>query len=197
MKKIIVALTGASGSIYFIRLLETLIKDDICIHIIASKHGEQVLKYETNIDLIKQVEKWKTINKHIHLENNDNLFSSIASGSYGCDKMIIIPCSMSTLSEIACGITKTLLTRSADVMLKERKKLIIVPRETPISSIHLENMLKLSNLGVTILPAMPGFYNHPQSIDDIINFVVGKALDSLGIRNDIYTRWEGKDEEIK
>lgn len=194
MEKIIVALTGASGSIYFLRLIEALINEDLCIHIVASRHGVEVLKYECNKDLKKLLDEWKKVNKRIYIEDNDNLFSPIASGSYGCDKMIILPCSMSTLSEIAFGTSKSLLTRAADVILKERKKLIVVPRETPMSSIHLENMFKLSNLGATILPAMPGFYNHPKTIDDLINFVVGKVLDSLEIKNYIYTRWEGKNE---
>jgi 4-hydroxy-3-polyprenylbenzoate decarboxylase len=194
MKKIIVGITGASGSIYFLRLMEKLIREDICIYVVASEQGEKVLKYETGIELKAQIEAWKKINKEIYLEDNNNLFSPIASGSFGADKMIIIPCSMSTLAEIAHGITKTLLTRSADVMIKERKNLVLVPRETPLSSIHLENMLKLSNIGVTILQATPGFYNFPKTIDDLVNFVVGKALDSLKIKNDTYIRWEGKKE---
>lgn len=195
MKKIIVGITGASGSIYFVRLMERLINENICIYVVASEQGKKVLKYETGIELEAQIEVWKKVNSEIYLEDNDNLFSPIASGSFGSDKMIIVPCSMSTLAEIANGITKTLLIRSADVMIKERKKLVIVPRETPLSSIHLENMLKLSNLGVTILQATPGFYNFPKTMDDLINFVVGKALDSLEIKNDSYIRWEGKNEK--
>lgn len=194
MKKIIVGITGASGSIYFLKLMEELIKEDICIYVVASEQGEKVLKYETGIELKAQIEVWKKINSEIYLEDNGNMFSPIASGSFGADKMIIIPCSMSTLAEIANGITKTLLVRSADVMIKERKNLVLVPRETPLSSIHLENMLKLSNIGVTILQATPGFYNFPKTIDDLINFVVGKALDSLKINNNTYIRWEGKKE---
>lgn len=194
MKKIIVGLTGASGSIYFLKLMDQLIKEDMCIYVVASEQGKNVLKYETGIELESQIETWKKVNSEIHLEENDNLFSPIASGSFGADKMIIIPCSMSTLAEIANGMSKTLLTRSADVMIKERKRLVLVPRETPLSSIHLENMLKLSNLGVTILQATPGFYNFPKTIDDLVNFVVGKAMDSLEIKNDNYTRWEGRKE---
>lgn len=194
MKKIIVGITGASGSIYFLKLMEELIKEDICIYVVASEQGEKVLKYETGIELKAQIEVWKKINSEIYLEDNNNMFSPIASGSFGADKMIIIPCSMSTLAEIANGITKTLLVRSADVMIKERKSLVLVPRETPLSSIHLENMLKLSNIGVTILQATPGFYNFPKTMDDLINFVVGKALDSLKINNNTYIRWEGKKE---
>ncbi len=194
MKKIIVGLTGASGSIYFLRLMENLVNEDICIYVVASEQGKKVLNYETGVELEAQIEAWKKINTRIHLEDNNNLFSPIASGSFDVEKMIIIPCSMSTLAEISHGITKTLLTRSADVMIKERKNLVLVPRETPLSSIHLENMLKLSNIGVTILQATPGFYNFPKTMDDLINFVVGKALDSLKINNNTYIRWEGKTE---
>lgn len=195
MKKIIVGITGASGSIYFLRLMENLIKENISIYVVASEQGKNVLKYETGVELETQIEVWKKTNNEIYLEDNDNLFSPIASGSFVCDKMIIVPCSMSTLAEIANGITKTLLIRGADVMIKERKKLVLVPRETPLSSIHLENMLKLSIIGVTILQATPGFYNFPKTMDDLINFVVGKALDSLEINNESYIRWEGKNEK--
>ncbi len=195
MKKIIVGITGASGSIYFLRLMENLIKENMSIYVVASEQGKNVLKYETGVELETQIEVWKKTNNEIYLEDNDNLFSPIASGSFGCDKMIIVPCSMSTLAEISNGITKTLLIRSADVMIKERKKLVLVPRETPLSSIHLENMLKLSNIGVTILQATPGFYNFPKTMDDLINFVVGKALDSLEINNESYIRWESKNEK--
>lgn len=193
MKKIVVGLTGASGSIYFHQLLQVLMEQDIIIHIIATEHGAMVLEYETGVKLEEQV---KVLNDNwgkgqIILENNNNLFSGVASGSYPCDAMVIIPCSMSTLAEISNGITKNLLTRAADVFIKEKRKLVIVPRETPLSTIHLKNMYELSKLGVTILPAMPGFYNHPKSMDDIVRFVVGKTLDSLGVEHNSYDRWRG------
>lgn len=193
MKKIVVGLTGASGSIYFLQLLHTLMEQEVIIHIIATEHGTMVLEYETGVKLEDQV---KVLNNNggkgkIILENNNNLFSGVASGSYPCDAMVIIPCSMSTLAEISNGITKNLLTRAADVFIKEKRKLVIVPRETPLSTIHLKNMYELSKLGVTILPAMPGFYNHPKTMDDITSFVVGKTLDSLGIEHNSYERWRG------
>lgn len=194
MKKIIVGLTGASGSAYFLRLIEVLLEYEIQIHVIASEHGSQVLTYETGVILEEQIKVWNEKNPDttITLENNNNMFSAVASGSYRCDAMIIIPCSMSTMGEIANGITKSLITRAADVMIKEQRKLVIVPRETPLSTIHLKNMYELSKVGVTILPAMPGFYNLPQTLDDIINHIVGKALDCIGIDNNNYKRWKGK-----
>jgi 4-hydroxy-3-polyprenylbenzoate decarboxylase len=125
------------------------------------------------------------------LEDNSNLFSSAASGSSRFDAMAVVPCSMSTLAKLAHGITDTLLTRAADVMMKERRKLVLVPREMPLSTMHLKNMTELSQLGAVILPAMPGFYGRPETMDDLIDFVAGKTLDCLGIENQCYKRWEG------
>ena len=195
MKKIIVGITGASGSSYFLRVMEVLSQQNLEIHLIASEQGSKVLTYETGVILQEQALLWNKNKANIILEDNSNLFSPVASGSYRCDAMVILPCSMSTLAEIAAGITKTLLIRAADVMIKERRKLILVPRETPLSTIHLQRMVELSQLGVTILPAMPGFYGRPQTIEEIINFVAGKVLDSLEIENDCYQRWEGSYEK--
>lgn len=191
MKIIIVGLTGASGSVYFLRLLDFLVQHEWNIHVVASEHGEQVLRHETGMSLPEQVELWNAQKAHVVLEDNNNLFSPIASGSHPCDAMVILPCSVSTMAEIANGITRTLLTRAADVMIKEKRRLTIVPRETPLSAIHLRNMLTLAELGVTVLPAMPGFYHHPETLDDLVHFVVGKTLDSLGIENDAFQRWNG------
>lgn len=190
MKKIVVGITGASGSIYAIRLIEELLKKEIFVHIICTDTGKKVMKYETSIDIEEWIIDLKEKYNHVKLEDINNLFSGVASGSYKFDAMIILPCSMGTLAEISMGLAKNLLCRAADVCLKENRKLIIVPRETPLNAIHLENMLKLSRLGVTILPAVPGFYHKPQSIDDLINFVVGKILDSLSIENTLFTKWE-------
>lgn len=195
MKKIVVALTGASGSAYFLRLVEFLAHHELELHLVASNQGRKVLEYETGVNLEEQSERWKQNAAKVVLEDNENLFSPIASGSYRCDAMVVIPCSMSTAAEIATGVTKTLLTRTADVMIKERRKLVLVPRETPFSAIHLKNLYELSKLGVTVLPAMPGFYNHPQTVDDMVNFVAGKVLDCLEIENNCYERWEGKYEK--
>ncbi|GKU26547.1 UbiX family flavin prenyltransferase [Clostridium folliculivorans] len=190
MKKIVVGITGASGSIYALRLIEELLKKEVFVHIICTDNGKKVMKYETSIDLDEWFLSLREKYEHMKLEDIDNLFSGVASGSYKFDAMIILPCSMGTLAEISMGLAKNLLCRAADVSLKENRRLIIVPRETPLNAIHLENMLKLSRLGVTILPAVPGFYHKPQSMDDLINFVVGKILDSLSIENTLFTKWE-------
>jgi flavin prenyltransferase len=195
MKKIIVGITGASGSAYFLRLMEVLSQLELQIHVIASEQGRKVLAYETGANLEAQAQLWNKNKAEVVLEDNSNLFSPVASGSYRCEAMVILPCSMSTTAEIACGITKTLLTRAADVMIKEKRRLVLVPRETPLSTIHLKNMYELSQLGVTILPAMPGFYGHPETLDEMIDFVTGKTLDSLGLENNCYQRWEGNYEE--
>lgn len=195
MKKIIIGLTGASGSVYFMRLVEQLSQQEVELHLIASNLGEKVLQYETGTTLEKQVTLWNKNTAKVIREDNSNLFSSTASGSSQFDAMVIVPCSMSTLAKLAHGITETLLTRAADVMIKERRKLVLVPRETPLSTVHLKNMTELSQLGVTILPAMPGFYGQPKTMDDLIDFVVGKTLDCLDIKNNYYQRWEGQYEE--
>ncbi len=195
MKRIIVGITGASGSAYFLRVMEALSRQELEIHLIASEQGRKVLTYETGAVLEEKARLWSGGKAKIVLEDNGNMFSPVASGSFRCDAMVILPCSMSTVAEIACGITKTLLTRAADVMIKEKRRLVLVPRETPLSTVHLRRMAELSELGVTILPAMPGFYGHPQTLDEIVGFVAGKVLDSLEIENDCYQRWEGNHEK--
>ncbi|TQI66139.1 UbiX family flavin prenyltransferase [Clostridium sp. KNHs216] len=195
MKRIIVGITGASGSAYFLRVMEALSRQELEIHLIASEQGRKVLTYETGAVLEEKLRLWSGERAEIVLEDNENMFSPVASGSFRCDAMVILPCSMSTVAEIACGITKTLLTRAADVMIKEKRRLVLVPRETPLSTVHLRRMAELSELGVTILPAMPGFYGHPQTLDEIVGFVAGKVLDSLEIENDCYQRWKGNHEK--
>lgn len=195
MKRIIVGITGASGSAYFLRVMEALSRQELEIHLIASEQGRKVLTYETGAVLEEKARLWSGERAEIVLEDNENMFSPVASGSFRCDAMVILPCSMSTVAEIACGITKTLLTRAADVMIKEKRRLVLVPRETPLSTVHLRRMAELSELGVTILPAMPGFYGHPQTLDEIVGFVAGKVLDSLEIENDCYQRWKGNHEK--
>ena len=195
MKKIILGLTGASGSVYFLRLAQRLLEQEIQLHVVASAQGEKVLHYETGVTLEDQVKSWRQGGANILLEDNNNLFSAAASGSSRFDAMAIVPCSMSTLAMLAHGMTQTLLARAADVMIKERRKLVLVPRETPLSTVHLKNMTELSQLGATILPAMPGFYGKPESMDDLIDFVVGKTLDCLDVENNCYKRWEGEYEE--
>jgi len=189
LSKYIIGMTGASGSIYGVRLIEELLKMGNEVHIIITDSGRKVLKYETDytVELLKNhLEQFKGDNK---IQDIDDLFAATASGSFRTDGMVVLPCSMATLGEIANGVSKNLLGRSADVCLKERRKLIIVPRETPLNTIHLKNMLSLSEAGALILPAMPGFYHKPETIDDMINFVVGKVMDSLGIENDLFDKW--------
>ncbi|QGU96730.1 UbiX family flavin prenyltransferase [Clostridium bovifaecis] len=189
MKKIVVGISGASGSIYAKRLIEELLKNEIYVHVICTENGKKVMKFETSIDINEWIEELKNKYNHIELEDINNLFSGVASGSFKFDSMIILPCSMGTLAEISSGLAKNLLCRTADVALKENRRLIIVPRETPLNAIHLENMLKLSRLGVTILPAMPGFYHKPETMDDLVNFVIGKILDFLSIKNVLFKKW--------
>ena len=189
MKKYIIAITGASGSIYALRLIEELLKNGHLIYLIVSDNGAKVLEYETGIRLFNFIEGMKEKYGNIILEDIDNLFSSVASGSFKTDGMIILPCSMSSLGEIAHGVSKNLIGRAADVCIKEKRPLVIVPRETPLSSIHLKNMLILSESGVTILPAMPGFYHKPEILEDVVNFVVGKILDVLNIENNLFKKW--------
>jgi len=181
-KKIIVAITGASGSIYAKRLIEKLsdFKSDISdLKIVVSEAGKQVWEYEL---------KLKPSFKFGNLIENNNFFSPIASGSANYNAMIIIPCSMGTLGRIANGTSDDLISRAADVMLKERKKLILVTRENPLSLIHINNMKKLTEAGGIIMPASPSFYNNPKSINDLVDTVVFRALDHLGFNLD-YDRW--------
>lgn len=189
MKKYIIAITGASGSIYAVKLIEELLKKNYSIHLIVSDNGAKVLEYETGIKLLAFIEDMKEKYGNITLEDINNLFSAVASGSFKTDGMIILPCSMSSLGEIAHGVSKNLIGRAADVCIKEKRPLVIVPRETPLSPIHLKNMLILSESSVTILPAMPGFYHKPESLEDLVNFVVGKILDALNIENNLFKKW--------
>ncbi len=178
--KIVIGITGASGTVYGIRFLENLKEEKF---LIISENAKKIMEQETEY----KINDVKKLAKHYY-ENND-LFPNISSGSFLFEAMVIVPCSMSTLSKIANGISDNLITRAASVCLKEKRKLVIVPRETPVSTIHLQNMAKLSENNAIILPAMPGFYPKPKNLDDTINFVVGKIMDCLGIENNLYKRW--------
>ncbi len=186
MKKIVVGITGASGSIYAIQLIEELLQRDYTVYLVITKEGDEVLEFETGLTLNKHFEDVD----NVVFCDNDDLFSPIASGSFHIDAMVIVPCSMNMLGLIANGITPNLLSRSADCTIKQKRNLVLVPRETPLSSIHLRNMLTLSDLGATILPPSPGFYHKPETLEDVVSFVVGKILDSLNIENDTYKHWE-------
>ncbi|WP_432645227.1 UbiX family flavin prenyltransferase [Methanobrevibacter sp.] len=181
---IVVGITGASGVIYGIRLLEALKKLNIESALVMSDLSKVVIESETDY----------TVEDVINLADNyydfHDLTASINSGSFKTNGLVIVPCTMKTLSSIANGYGANTITRVADVSLKEKRPTIIVPRETPLRSIHLQNMLTLSQEGATILPAMPGFYSNPKTIDDQIDFIVGKILDSLKIENNLFKRWE-------
>ena len=186
LMRIIVGITGASGAIYGLRLIEVLKEAGCEIHAVVSEHGWQVLDYECGISPQEIKEKVD------FLHDIKNIGACIASGSFKTDAMVVVPCSMRTLSSISNGIADNLLSRAADVMLKEGRKLIIVPRETPLNAIHLANMLKLSQLGVRILPASPGFYHRPTTLNQMIDMMVGKISDSIGIDHDLFPRWQGE-----
>ncbi len=181
--KLIIGITGSTGVIYGIRMLETLKKLDVETHLIMSEWAEKCITMETEytIDHVKSLAT--------NISDEKNMASSVSSGTHRVDGMIIIPCSMKTLSSIANGYDNTLIARAAGVTIKESRKLILMARETPFSAIHLENMLKLSRLGVIILPPVTEFYTKPKSIDDIVNHGVGKCLDQFNIEHDLYPRW--------
>jgi len=196
-QSIVIAVTGASGSAYALRLIERLSQAGVVQHILLSDAARIVFKQEVDLNLPENtISTADALAQHLHI-STDNIhcyslkdwFSPSASGSAGIKKMVIVPCSMGTLARIASGASDNLIERAADVMLKERRQLILVPRETPLSSIHLENMLKLSQMGVHIIPAMPGFYHRPQTLDDIINFLVDRILDHLDISNPEAQKW--------
>ena len=184
--KIAVGLSGGSGAIYTLALLNYLGELGVERHLVASRMGLKVMEHECGVDEAE-------LRRHCEVyHDNENLGAVLASGSARLDGMAVVPCSMKTLAGIACGYSDTLLTRAADVCIKERRRLVLVVRETPLSPIHLENMLKLSQMGVTILPASPGFYNHPRELSDIVRFMAGKILDQLGLAHDVYQRWKGE-----
>ena len=190
--KILLAITGASGSIYGLRLLEELLRAGHQVTLVASQSGLEVCRYETGVDLddseaLKQL--WNLPDANLTLRNATDLWAPEASGSAAPDAMVIAPCSMGTVGRIAAGISGNLIERAADVMLKEHRPLLLLPRETPFSSIHLENLLKLSRCGARIIPAMPAFYQKPETVGEMINFVVGKLLDQLGVEHQLFRRW--------
>lgn len=187
MKKIIIAISGASGSIYGIDLLKKLKKiPDVQTYLIMSDWAKENIKLETEYTSQEVAELAD------HVDNDHNLGAEISSGSFKVDGMVIAPASMKTIAGIAIGFDEDLIMRAADVMLKEQRKLIMVPRETPLSAIHLENMTKLAKLGVHMIPPIPSFYNHPKTIQDLIDHQSMKVMDSLGLKADFGKRWQGE-----
>ncbi len=196
-ENISVAVTGASGAQYAIRLIECLIRAKVKVHLLISDAAEVVIRTETDIPLpeLKQ-EKQAFLSDFFNAETgqityyaNDDWFSPLASGTSAPKKMVVCPASGGSIAAIAMGACNSLIERAADVVIKERNQLIMVPRETPVSDIHLENMLKLSRLGCVILPASPGFYQNPKSLDDIVDFVVARILDQLDLKQDLLAPW--------
>ncbi|WP_022669747.1 UbiX family flavin prenyltransferase [Hippea alviniae] len=182
--KIAVLISGASGSILSKRLIEVL-NDNHELFVVASDEAKWIFKQETEEEFDEFIRK-----KKCKVFKNSDFSSPLASGSFKIDAGIIIPCSVKTLSAVACGYASNLITRCADVCIKEKRKLIMVVRETPLSPIHLENMLKLSKIGVVILPPMLTFYNKPKNLEDAVDFVIGKLLDQLNLHNNLFKRWE-------
>lgn len=185
-KKIIVGISGASGVQLGLKLLE-LVPKEIEIYAIISKSAKYTLSLENNKDILKALDGKTNIN----LLKDDDLGACVASGSFKTDGMIIVPCSMNTLAKCTVGISDTLITRAFSVMLKEKRKVIISPREMPYNSIQLENMTKLSNLGVIVAPPVLGYYSEQQSLNDMENFIIGKLFDLIDIEHNLYKRWKG------
>jgi 4-hydroxy-3-polyprenylbenzoate decarboxylase len=186
-QKLIVGISGATGAIYGVRLLEVLNKvPQVETHLVLSEPAKRIIIDETDWT-IPQVESMAS-----YVYNNEDLGEAISSGSFEADGMVICPCSIKTMSAVATSFNYHLLVRAADVTLKERRRLVLVVRETPLHSGHLKSMMELSERGATILPPMPAFYNLPQSIDDIINQTVGKVLDQFKIEHQLFRRWPGQ-----
>ena len=209
--RIVVAITGASGAVYAIRLLDALCRSDVDVHLTISNSGAAVIREETGLaidvrkpnlaELIGHVPQWsrvnppdqslleKVIKERIRFHQFDDYMTPIASGSFRTRAMVICPCSGSTLSGIARAASSNLIQRAAEVHLKEQRKLVLVPRETPLSTLALENMLRLSQAGAVLLPAMPGWYHGVDSLDSLVDFIVSRVLDQLGIDNEMINRW--------
>jgi len=183
--EIVVGISGASGVRYGIRLLQALQEKGCITHLVITDSARKIIEIETDFEQ-EDVERLAS-----YVYTPRDFAAPIASGSHLIDAMVVIPCSMGTLSGIACGSSDTLVTRCADVCLKEKRRLVLVPRETPMSLVQLRNMVAASEAGAVILPASPAFYSKPQSLEELVDALVGRVLDLLGIENDIYKRWSG------
>jgi len=187
-QNLIIAITGASGAIYARRLLSAIPSERFDVYLVASGAGKIVYELEIGQALSRDVPRG------VVLWDESDFTAPFASGSFPSAGMVVVPCTMGTLGAIAAGLSQNLIHRAADVCLKERRPLVLVPRETPLSPIHLKNMLRASNAGAIILPAMPGFYNKPESVEDIADFIVARILDQLGINHNLVPPWVGPPE---
>ena len=194
-KRLIIGMTGASGVVYGKRLVEVLAEMDYHVHLIISAAGVTTLREELDIHVDQDHFRVEDLigkpAPNIEYHPIDDIAAAICSGSYITEGMAIVPCSMGTLAAIAMGLSNNLIERAADVCIKQRRPLVVMPRETPLSTIHLENMLRLSRLGVCVMPAMPGYYHYPQSVQDQVDFMASKVLDFFGIPNHLIRRWRG------
>lgn len=196
-RTVTLALTGASGMVYGIRLLECLLAAGARVYLVYSQAAQVVAKQEMDLTLpARSAEaqalftgRFKAQPEQLRVFGREEWFAPVASGSNAPDAMAICPCTTGTLAAVAAGMSDNLIERAADVMLKERRKLVLVPRETPVSSIHLEAMLKLAHAGAVILPANPGFYHRPQSVAAVVDFIVARVLDQLGVEHHLLKRW--------
>jgi 4-hydroxy-3-polyprenylbenzoate decarboxylase len=188
-RRLIIGISGASGAIYGVRMLELLRDTDIETHLVISRSAEMTLAYETDFTT-KDVRALAAVN-----HPNSDIGATISSGSFRTMGMVVAPCSIKTMSEIATGVTSSLLSRAADVVLKERRRLVLAVRETPLHGGHLRTMTQLADIGAIIAPIMPAFYNRPKTVDDIINHTVGRLLDLFGIDTAVVKRWQGGREE--
>lgn len=197
-KTVCIALTGASGMPYGLRLMECLLAAGCRVQVLYSQAAQVVARQELDFELPSRPAEAKAAllarypaanGELLSVHGREEWFAPMASGSNPPDAMVVCPCSMGTLASIAQGLSDNLIERAADVVLKESRKLVIVPRETPFSVIHLENMLRLARAGATILPPSPGFYNHPQRVEDLVDFVVARILDQIGVPHDVMPRW--------
>lgn len=204
MKTFALGITGGSGAPYALRVLEGLLAAGHEVHAVVSGAGTKILALETNLRPGRSARSIEAaLREHVAARLQDdapgtlrvfdhqNVAAPIASGSFDCAGMAVVPCSTGSLGRIAAGISGNLIERAADVMLKERRPLVLVPRETPLSDIHLENMLRLRRAGADILAAMPGFYHRPRTVDDLVDMIAGRVLDRLGVENNLLKRWNG------
>jgi 4-hydroxy-3-polyprenylbenzoate decarboxylase len=189
---LIFAITGASGAPYAVRLLQQLVRYEVQVSLILSSHGARLLATETpvrGLAGLRRAAGAKAFDKFVTVYDDKDRGAAPASGSAPSRGMVICPCSMGTLSAIAQGSSRSLVERAADVVLKERRKLLLVTRETPLSSIHLENMLRVTHAGAVVMPAAPGFYHKPTRVEDLVDFIVARVLDHIGVPNDVAPRW--------